>query len=527
MNANSTIEPEVITDAELVQLSLDGDRESFGRIVARYQSPICALAYSSCGNIARSEDLAQDIFITAWRKLATLREPAKFRAWLYGIARNLIYATFRDRAHNPLTDAENLDDDAPAAVTVPEPDTQAISKEEEDILWHVISGLPAIYREPMVLFYRQDESISRVAEVLDISEDAVRQRLSRGRALLNERVAKVIQNGLRSSGPGKAFAPAVIAALPLFAAATTTKGAIVGIAATEEAAGSAKGLAAFLKALVVPAVPAALGVYLGFKMGRDAVSGTPGQRRAAARFWRVFAICFGAFCIAPFLLTILIAGHLHDEARLHFLTIMKYWLGISYPLMVAMLVTWIWGRRCTARNEPSDPRKMPADAQASEVSRTAKRFTRLVGSIALIAAGLLVFLLCDTNYNIQWPSQPELRAIIQSTPAANIEASVLQGHPHSAFHESPQFYTNLFVKVRGAGKVAKYYAGVDEETLALIRQRGIACPTYVGGRDFEVLGTPGRLTILSIPFVVAISAMFLAKRYWETKKAAAIATSHA
>ena len=172
------MEPEIRSDTSLVELSLAGDRDAFGRIVARYQSSICALAYSACGNVGRSEDIAQEIFITAWRRLGSLQEPARFKAWLYGIARNLIHNAFRQHTRNPLADARLLEEETEPAAAADEPDEQAISKEEETILWHVLSGLPEVYREPMVLFYRQNESIPQVAEVLEISEEAVRQRLS-------------------------------------------------------------------------------------------------------------------------------------------------------------------------------------------------------------------------------------------------------------------------------------------------------------------------------------------------------------
>ena len=191
MKANFVMEPEVPCDTSLVELSLAGDREAFGQIVARYQSPICALAYSACGNVARSEDLAQEIFITAWRRLGSLQEPARFKAWLYGIARNLINNAFRQRRRNPVASAESLEDATATASPADEPDEQAISKEEEAILWRVLSGLPEIYREPMVLFYRQNESVAQVAGVLAISEEAVRQRLShiigdaKGRVLIS------------------------------------------------------------------------------------------------------------------------------------------------------------------------------------------------------------------------------------------------------------------------------------------------------------------------------------------------------
>ena len=53
-------------DAELAREARDGDRDAYGRIVARYQSLICSLAYCRTGSVSRSEDIAQETFVTAW-----------------------------------------------------------------------------------------------------------------------------------------------------------------------------------------------------------------------------------------------------------------------------------------------------------------------------------------------------------------------------------------------------------------------------------------------------------------------------
>ena len=77
-------------DAELVSGTLSGDREAFEKIITRYQGLICSLTYSATGNLGHSEDLAQEIFISAWKHLGQLRERDKLRSWLCGIARNRI-----------------------------------------------------------------------------------------------------------------------------------------------------------------------------------------------------------------------------------------------------------------------------------------------------------------------------------------------------------------------------------------------------------------------------------------------------
>ncbi len=90
-----TVHSTMMSDDQLWRQSRAGDREAFGQIVERYQALVCSLAYSACGNLSRSEDLAQETFVTAWQKLGDLREPAKLRAWLCGIVRNLAANTAR------------------------------------------------------------------------------------------------------------------------------------------------------------------------------------------------------------------------------------------------------------------------------------------------------------------------------------------------------------------------------------------------------------------------------------------------
>ena len=98
------------TDTSLVTESLKGNREAYGRIVARYQTLICSLAYSGTGNLCQSAGrCAGNPFIAAWKQLANLREPQKLRSWLCGIARNLICDALRKQGREPSHAAETLD----------------------------------------------------------------------------------------------------------------------------------------------------------------------------------------------------------------------------------------------------------------------------------------------------------------------------------------------------------------------------------------------------------------------------------
>lgn len=204
-------------DIELVAQSLAGSRDAFGRIVERYQSLVCAVAFSATGSVSRSEDLAQETFLTAWQQLQNLREPAKLRAWLCGIARNTINADRRRQGREPVHQADPLAEVAGLTEPEPSPAARAITDEEVALMWREVGRLPEIYREPLVLYYREHRSVAHVAAALELSEEAVMQRLSRGRKQLHERMLAFVETALDRTNPGKGFVLGVQAALPLLA----------------------------------------------------------------------------------------------------------------------------------------------------------------------------------------------------------------------------------------------------------------------------------------------------------------------
>jgi RNA polymerase sigma factor (sigma-70 family) len=244
---------EYITDAELVSRTLAGDRDAFNRIVSRYQILICSLAYSRIGHLGQSEDVAQETFITAWTHLRLLRQPEKLRAWLCGIVHNRAKKCLRHEIRNPVHSAESLEtvEESPAPVALPSDET--VSREEEALLWRALEQIPQLYREPLILFYREHQSIENVAAEMELSEDAVKQRLSRGRKMLHEQVESFVENTLRRTAPSAAFSNAVIAALPLAGSSATT----AGIGAAGKGGLVAKGL---LAAFLLPFI----GLFTGF-----------------------------------------------------------------------------------------------------------------------------------------------------------------------------------------------------------------------------------------------------------------------
>src|SRR6185503_10010506 len=146
------------SDAELVRAAWRGDKQAFVEIVARHQAMVCGIALGIVGNLAASEDAGQEAFLMAWRKIHELREPERLRAWLRQIARHVALGyQRRQRGHDALEDAPDLADGAPA------PDELAANEEEAALVRRALAQLPETYREPLILFYRENQSTKAVA----------------------------------------------------------------------------------------------------------------------------------------------------------------------------------------------------------------------------------------------------------------------------------------------------------------------------------------------------------------------------
>jgi RNA polymerase sigma factor (sigma-70 family) len=345
MNTNS-VAAAVPTDADLVARCLVGNSEAFGQIVSRYQSLICSLTYSATGSLGESEDLAQETFITAWKHLRHLREAPKLRAWLCGIARNRIRNFLRREGREPIRKAETIDAEHESVALEPIPADHAISKEEASILWRSLERLPEVYREPLILFYREGESVERVAIELELSEDAVKQRLSRGRKLLAEEVTSFVEGALKLSTPGKAFTLGVLAALPLMT--TSAKAAAIAASAAKgSAAAKTAGLASLLSGIGAP-ILVLLGTYFGYKLEIDTAK-SPGARAFVKKFYRLLAVCIGGFLAAMLLLTIVGKPLLPSHAGLYAGLLIG--LGVIYMFFVAILASWAWQWQKKLREE--------------------------------------------------------------------------------------------------------------------------------------------------------------------------------
>ena len=147
------------SDAQLIDACLDGDQEAFAQIVSRYQVLVCSIAFSFVRDVALGEDVGQEAFLIAWKKLGNLQDRSRLKPWLGQIARNCARASLRGKSIPEATH------EAPESLSRPtdSPEQTAMDREEQQLVSQTLEQLPEQFREPLVLFYRQDQSVSEVA----------------------------------------------------------------------------------------------------------------------------------------------------------------------------------------------------------------------------------------------------------------------------------------------------------------------------------------------------------------------------
>lgn len=362
---------EDLDDASLVKLCLDGDHQAFGRIVTRYQRLLCSLAYSSLGNLGESEDVAQEAFVEAWKKLGSLREPEKLKSWLCGILRFKVSHHRRKEARQPIRYAgELLEVGAMESNDKPIEDI-AMKEEEQALLWQALETVPETYRETLILYYRENRSVELVASELDLTEDAVKQRLSRGRKLLQQKMMSFVEGALSRSAPGQVFTAGVLAALTTMAPPAKAAGA--GLAA-------AKLGTTFKWASIVTFLATASGFISSFFALRANLdqSRTNRERRAVVKATVTFIAIAVVFIAGLFLLRYLASvpyGNVGYMAILAQVLVIGFVVG--YIVLTVRLLKSSRALRTAERLRRPDLFESPDDQRGSKKGEYRSRITLL------------------------------------------------------------------------------------------------------------------------------------------------------
>ena len=180
-------------DEVFVTRCLEGDQPAFVFLVTKYKEAVHAYAYRKVGDYQQAEDISQEVFIKAYKKLAQLKWPHKFRSWLYTIVSNECKLWLRNHSR----EQEVSWDDVPSENL----DELAVrSHSDEDIRLTVKSAmetLPADNQLALSLYYMSDLSVKEIASFMGVSPNTVKGKLHRARRQLGERLEDMLGKQLR------------------------------------------------------------------------------------------------------------------------------------------------------------------------------------------------------------------------------------------------------------------------------------------------------------------------------------------
>ncbi|OGR57084.1 MAG: hypothetical protein A2X36_09725 [Elusimicrobia bacterium GWA2_69_24] len=191
------------SETELVRLSKRGDSQAFSKLVSRYEDRIFNLAHKVCAGMpAEAEDVYQETFLTAFKKLPQFRSDSNLGTWLYRIASNLCWMRFRKQRREPVVPildrphAHGEGGDPHGGPMFRDwsdgPEELAGKADLRRAVSAALGELPVDYRLAVVLRDIEGLSNEETAKALKLSVAAVKSRLHRGRLFLRDRLDKAV-----------------------------------------------------------------------------------------------------------------------------------------------------------------------------------------------------------------------------------------------------------------------------------------------------------------------------------------------
>jgi len=188
MEPSRQLEEKANRERELVLRFIQGDGSVFDAIVSEYQPRVTGLAYRLLGWTADVEDVVQEVFLAVYRHLGRFRGESSMKTWITTITVNKC----RSWRRKQLLKLKLLQQAGEKPVAVAAADERMMDQETLGQVREALLGLPGRYREVVVLHYLESMGIAEIAEVLNLTRNAVDVRLSRARAQLKAKLADLI-----------------------------------------------------------------------------------------------------------------------------------------------------------------------------------------------------------------------------------------------------------------------------------------------------------------------------------------------
>ncbi|MCA9730830.1 MAG: sigma-70 family RNA polymerase sigma factor [Deferribacteres bacterium] len=190
---------------EFIRRLKNKDKHAFHELVEKYQTRIYNLGLKMLINREDAEDILQETFIKIFDKIDAFREESELSTWIYRIATNaaLMKLRERQRINNRLTDLEdiNLTPVLPSRL-LPDgrtPFDDLLNKESRSVLDEAIESLPDIYRVVFILKDVEQLETTKIAEILNLSHEAIYSRLKRARIQLRNAILQVYEDHHKES----------------------------------------------------------------------------------------------------------------------------------------------------------------------------------------------------------------------------------------------------------------------------------------------------------------------------------------
>ena len=186
-----------LSDIEIINRVLAGDTNAFADLVKKYQNYVFTLALRFVHHREDAEEVAQDIFVKAYRSLADFRGTAKFSTWLYTI----VYSTSITFLRKKKLETTSIDDEN-TFIQLENQDggfkaNQVEQKSKMAMLNTAINMLSADDAHLITLFYKAEQSLDEIGLILGVEPNTVKVRLHRARTRLKEKMEKHLQHEFR------------------------------------------------------------------------------------------------------------------------------------------------------------------------------------------------------------------------------------------------------------------------------------------------------------------------------------------
>ena len=192
-----------LDDEILISRCLSGDQAAFTFLVNKYKEMVHAYAYHKLGDYQEAEDIAQEVFTKAYRKLGQLKSPHRFQSWLYTIVSNECKMWLRkhskEREKNTHLEDVSADEFTELAMRTHS------DEETKFTVQNAMKTLPADNQLVLSLYYMSDLSVKEIAHFMGISSNTVKGKLHRARKQLGERLRKMVRKQLKTEKLNSGF----------------------------------------------------------------------------------------------------------------------------------------------------------------------------------------------------------------------------------------------------------------------------------------------------------------------------------